>query len=422
MNYIGLADCNSFYASCERVFRPDLAGRPIVVLSNNDGCIVALSKEAKLIGIERGTPYFKAKELIEKCNVAVFSSNYTLYQNLSDRVMELLRILTGDIEIYSIDECFFHPQNLKSLDNADKYIESIAKYLRQGIGIPVSVGFARTKTLAKIANHVAKKNKLSFVLKEENEKEILKKTPIDDIWGIGWRSVPKLKSMGITNAWEFANLDDDILLKKFTVCGYNTAMELRGKQMIGRETPANLSVSSSISFSSPEKSFENLQKALACHCTTVCDKLYACNHKAQSFGVQLLTNRFHEDFRNSFGSIKLENPSYYVPDVLSECQKILRAIYERNIDYKSMRVIAWDLVKNSCTQGSLFSTQKDEQLNAKKESLNRTVHENKSLYCGTTASSKKQDLANRKMLSPLYTTNWLTLAGVGRSDSKNFLL
>lgn len=415
MNYIGLADCNSFYASCERVFRPDLIGKPIVVLSNNDGCIVALSKEAKALGIQRGAPYFKQKEILEKSHAAVFSSNYALYQNLSDRVMTLLKILTGDIEIYSIDECFFHPEE-------DIDIAALARYLKQGVGIPVSVGLARTKTLAKIANHIAKKGNLSFFLKEENEKKILQQTPVDDIWGLGWRSVPKLTSMGVKTAWDFANLDDEFLLKHFTVCGYNTACELRGIPMIGREIPAHLSVSSSISFSTPESSFQNLQCALACHCTTVADKLFKSDYKASSIAVQLYTSRFSDNFSVASDWRDLEVATNYVPDILEGAGKILEKIYQKNTNYKSMRVIAWNLVKEDSVQLNLFEAEEERVKREKKDSLNKAVHKSKSLYCGSTAAKKKQDLANRKMLSPVYGTSLQTMANAGLNDKKNFLL
>lgn len=412
MSFVGLADCNTFYASCERVFRPDLKDKPIVVLSNNDGCIVALSKEAKALGIKRGIPYFEAKPLLEKYNVAVFSSNYTLYQDLSDRVMEMLNLLTDGIEIYSIDECFFHKEKN---NNPEGFAASISKYLKKGLGLPVSVAMARTKTLAKIANHIAKKGNLSFVLHDYDEEKILKQTPVDDVWGIGWRSIPKCLNAGIKTAWDFANLSDDFLLKNFTVTGYNTAMELRGFKMIGKEKPANLSVSSSISFDHPVCSYSELYSALACHCTTVCDKLSRSGHYARFMAVQILTNRFADDYTNASGSAELEVPSSYIPDFVKTGERILNRIFNPQCKYKSLRIIVWDLCTRENLQMNLFD------YSAQTDSLNRKdkisgVARKMELYCASTNGMVKSDLAKRNMLSPMYTTSWDELPAVGKND------
>ncbi|MFZ9193126.1 MAG: Y-family DNA polymerase, partial [Candidatus Fonsibacter ubiquis] len=185
---IALVDCNSFYVSCERLFRPDLRRKPVVVLSNNDGCIISRSTEAKQVGIKMGEPYFKAKPLIDKYKVSVFSSNYELYGDMSRRVMKILKNFSPDIEFYSIDEAFLDLTNIK-MDNVKEYILNIRKVVLQWTGIPVSIGAANTKTLAKIANHVAKKNKLGveeFISKDKNEvDEILKTFPVQEVWGIG---------------------------------------------------------------------------------------------------------------------------------------------------------------------------------------------------------------------------------------------
>lgn len=411
--YIGLADCNSFYASCETLFRPDLTDRPIVVLSNNDGCIVALSKEAKDLGIQRGVPYFKVKAFLEKHNVSVFSSNYTLYQDISDRVMQMISLFSDSIEIYSIDECFFH----KQCDDYIGFASDLSSYLRRGIGVPVSVGIARTKTLAKIANHMAKKGKLSFFLDEGKEEEVLRKTPIDDIWGIGYRSIPKCISLGVRTAWDFASLDDDFLLKTFTVTGYNTALELRGKQMIGRESPANLSFSSSISFANPQSDFDELRKAVACHVTTVCEKLYAAGCYAGTVGLQLLTNRFGPSFTNAFDSGCLDNPSNYVPDLLCVCERLLQRIFVPRSAYRSVRVIAWDICRKSDLQLSLFDYEQTGEEMDLKENLSELVRQKK-ISCLTASSVRKQDLARRDFLSPMYTTRWSDLPSVGLSDDR----
>ena len=416
-DFIGLADCNTFYASCERVFRPDLTGKPIVVLSNNDGCIVALSKEAKALGIKRGIPYFEAKYIIDKNNVAVFSSNYTLYQDLSDRVMEMIGLLTDDREIYSIDECFFRKDNLK---DADLFSANLAKYLRKGIGIPVSVGMARTKTLAKIANHIGKKDRLSYVLQPEDEASVLKRTPVDEVWGIGYRSVHKLLNMGINTAWDYACLNDDFLLKHFTVTGFNTAQELRGIKAIGKENPAHLSVTSSISFASPTSDYSEIMRALACHCTTVSDKLLKSRHYASSVAVQLIEKKIPGDFRFSEAYTNLEFPTNYIPDLVKAGEAIVNRIYKSSCTYRSVRVLAFNLVSKDNIQGDLFSYKNQFKDLEIKDLVAKEAKKN-NLKTGSTGFLDKQNLTKRDFLSPMYTTRWSSLPVVGKSDKSVFV-
>lgn len=405
MKYVGLADCNTFYASCERIFRPDLYNRPIVVLSNNDGCIVALSKEAKALGIKRGTPYFKAKEDLEKNAVAVFSSNYTLYQDISDRISDMLGLLATDIEKYSIDESFFSLGDISD-DLAQQECTRLVHYLKKGIGIPVSIGMARTKTLAKIANHIAKKGNLSYLLLPYEEEKVLKQTPIDDIWGLGYRGAAKAVKMGLSNAWEFANLEDEVLLKNFTVTGYNTARELLGTKMIGKEKPAHLSLSSSISFAQPVSLYSDMEIAVACHCSCVCSKLVANKHKAKFVALQILTNRFKEDFSDTSGYAELESPTAYLPNITKAALSVLKAIFKENMQYKAVRVIVWDLSPGSYNQFSLFDNVRKIETEQKKDRLMETVNKNKNIKIGTCCSVKKNELASFKFLSPKYTTRW----------------
>lgn len=408
MEYVGLADCNSFYASCERVFRPDLRGKPIVVLSNNDGCIVALSKEAKEAGITRGIPYFKAKELLAQTGACVFSSNYTLYQDFSDRVSDLLSSFTTSCEKYSIDESFFCIGNV-STDYAKDYSEKLAKYLIQGIGIPVSIGMARTKTLAKIANHIAKKKNLHYVLTQQEEEEVLKSTSIDDIWGLGWRGTAKAVKMGMKTAWDFANCDMDFILKNFTVCGYRTAQELKGVKMIGRENPANLSVSSSISFATPCSDFNELKTALACHCSTVCFKLHASGFEAKQFGICLLTNKFDPDFSYSYAFASCDRQTGYLPSVIQLLTPLLQKLYVKDRRYKSVRVIAADLHRKQDFEVSLFDSEENLNLLKRQQAMTDLIFSEEGISCASSNFKKKRDLANSQLLSPFYTTRWSDL-------------
>ena len=225
---LALADCNNFYASCERLFQPHLRYKPIVVLSNNDGCVIARSNEAKAIGIKMGEPTFKIKRLIEKNNVHVFSTNFALYGDLSKRVMSTLRSEVKSIEIYSIDEAFM---DLEGEGGLEEKALMLKKKVFQHVGIPVSIGIASTKTLCKLANHIAKKYTKTgiFIFKDEKViKRALKWFPVEELWGIGRRYVKKLKSMGIHNASQLCQLDDNWIRKNLTVRGLKLVKELKG--------------------------------------------------------------------------------------------------------------------------------------------------------------------------------------------------
>ena len=235
---IALIDCNSFYASCERLFNPKLLGKPIVVLSNNDGCIITRSTEAKALGIKMGEPYFKAKKIIKKNNVKVFSSNYALYGDISQRVMEILLGFSPDVEIYSIDEAFLSFKGFKNYELLT-YCKYIRKTIKQWIGIPVSIGVGSTKTLSKIANHLAKKNNIYegvCILKDKKKiDEALNKTEIGDVWGIG-RSLSKfLKKYNVCNAKQFSLLDRGWVRKNMGVVGERIQLELHGVSCLGIE-------------------------------------------------------------------------------------------------------------------------------------------------------------------------------------------
>ena len=227
-----LADCNSFYASCERVFNPKLKNKPVVVLSNNDGCIVARTTEAKKLGIKMGEPLFKAKKTIEKHNVKVFSSNYTLYGSMSNRVMRILELFFPDIEIYSIDEAFMEISSLKKIYNYSRYATKVRKVIFQWTGIPISIGIGETKTLAKVANHIVKNNQemngVFDLTKIKNKENILKKIKIKEIWGIGSKLSNFLVKNDICNARDFIQLDNRWVRKNINILGLKTKMELSG--------------------------------------------------------------------------------------------------------------------------------------------------------------------------------------------------
>ena len=231
---IALVDCNSFYVSCERLFNPKIQNKPVVVLSNNDGCVISRSNEAKSLGIKMGEPYFKVKELIKRNNVNIFSSNYALYGDLSRRVMKVLKTFSTNVEIYSIDEAFIDLSFLKEED-VENYGKEIRKKVLRWTGIPTSVGISTTKTLSKVANHIAKKERTGVMYLNKNIDERLKKFPIQDVWGVG-RQLSKLYiKNGIENAYQLKSVSNTWVKKSTNVLGSRTAMELRGVTCIGLE-------------------------------------------------------------------------------------------------------------------------------------------------------------------------------------------
>ena len=232
---IALVDCNSFYVSCERLFNPKIRNVPVVVLSNNDGCVISRSTEAKALGIKMGEPYFKVKELVKKNNVQIFSSNYSLYGDLSRRVMRVLKGFSDKIEIYSIDEAFIDLSHIKD-EMTEEYGKKIRERVLKWTGIPTSVGISCTKTLSKVANHVAKKNKAGVIFLKKDIDEILKKFEISDVWGVG-RQLSKLYiKNGIDNAYKLKNISNTWVKKSTNVLGAKTVMELRGISCIDLET------------------------------------------------------------------------------------------------------------------------------------------------------------------------------------------
>lgn len=334
-----LVDCNSFYASCERIFRPDLKDKPIGVLSNNDGCIVALSRELKALGIPRGTPAFKIEHLIEKHNITLFSSNYTLYGDISDRVMKTLAQFAPEIEIYSIDEAFLNLTNMLC-DDYWEYGREIKNTIARWTGIPVSVGIGPTKTLAKLANHVAKKYKkfdgVFNIVNHPKKDKILESIPVNNVWGIGRRHTKRLNEMGVMNALQFSELPEKWVKQKMSLIGVRTMKELRGISCIDMDLihdPKN--IVSSKSFGHPVTTFEDMQEAISTYCITALEKLRRDASIAKTLTVFIQTN----PFKNSpqYFNYKTENlntPSAYTPEFLRLSTKLLKKIFKTGYSYK----------------------------------------------------------------------------------------
>ena len=308
-NKVALIDCNSFYVSCERLFNPKINNKPVVVLSNNDGCVISRSTEAKKIGIRMGEPYFKVKELVRKNNVHIFSSNYALYGDISRRIMKTLKSFSDKIEIYSIDEAFVDLSHVE-----DKEIENYGKEIRERIlkwtGIPTSVGIAKTKTLSKVANHIAKKNKTGVIYLNENIDNHLKKFHISDIWGVGKQLSKLYIKNGIDTAYELKNISNTWVKKSTNVLGAKTVMELRGITCINLETQETKRKSCCVSrsFGKKVESLEKLQESITTHCLNAAEKIRNDNQTTRSITIYIRTSPFDKNRKYYSNSITIDLP------------------------------------------------------------------------------------------------------------------
>lgn len=292
---IGVVDCNNFFVSCERVFAPKLIGRPAVVLSSNDGCVVARSNEAKAMGIAMGIPFFKVKGLVESGQLCALSSNYALYGDMSRRVMSVIRRHVPEMEQYSIDECFIV---LPEIEDYQAFGCRLSQIVEQWTGIPVSVGLAPTKTLAKLASRFAKKHKgyrgCCLIDTQEKRRKALEFTNLRDVWGIGRKSAAKLEQMGLHTAWQFARSGQKQIRKLMGVAGEETWRELNGESVLGLTMPTpRKSIQSTRSFNRPLLTTRELHTALADFCAQVAEKLRKENACARTVGIFFATDRFN---------------------------------------------------------------------------------------------------------------------------------
>lgn len=366
---IALIDCNNFFVSCERVFRPELAGRPVIVLSNNDGCAVAMSNEAKALGIKRGDPYFKIKSVCERNNVAVLSGNHRLYGDMSSRVMAMLHSLTDtDIEVYSIDEAFVPIS--PAVGDPEGFGRYVVKSVLRHTGIPVSMGIAPTKTLAKVAARFAKKHKgyrgACLIDNEEKRIKALELTQVGDVWGIGRRLTRRLTERGITTALQLANIDEARASRMFNVTTMRTWRELNGTPCITHEPvqPDKQTITSSRSFASDVRQFEELRKAVCSFATIVGRKLRKQNGVAGEVTVFLCTNRFHENEPQYYNTatVRLPDPTDYTPLLAQAATEAARAIYREGYGFKKAGVTVSRITSRATLQPNLFAdTDADER-------------------------------------------------------------
>jgi DNA polymerase V len=422
-----IVDCNSFYASCEKVFQPQLIGRPIVVLSNNDGCIIALNDEAKAMGVPMGEPYFKAKEICEQQGISVFSSNYALYGDLSRRVMQTIASIYPDIEVYSIDECF--------LDLDEKYIgdlhafgRSIVERVMLWTGIPVSIGVAPTKVLSKIANRLSKKDKPRYkgvyVIQTPDEiEDALRRTKVGDVWGVGWNSVRKLHYQGIDTAYKLACMSEEWGHKNMGgVVGVRLIKELNGISVRGQSLGLDHKqhIASTRSFGRPVGTLTELKEAVATYTSRAAEKLR--NQGSAAAVIQVFARTYKDDNSNRWNAQKeeghkaeggsaLRKLSYATDstnELIKQAMEAIEDVFKPDLYYKKAGVILSGLVPKEAIQQHLFEVNPD---NAKNKVISKALDAiNKRMGIDTINFAANGVKTNWKMRSELrsscYTTQW----------------
>lgn len=416
MKLLGLADCNNFYCSCERVFQPDLRNKPVVVLSNNDGCIIARSNEAKVLGLKMGDPFFKVQDILDNNGVAVFSSNYNLYGDMSRRVMSLLSRYTPNIEIYSIDEAFLDLSGMGSSDQLLSYSRDMIRNITKGTGIPISLGIAPTRTLAKMASKFAKMHKgyegVCLMDTEEKREKALKLFDIADVWGIGPRHSATLSYYGVKTAWDFTQKSESWVRKLFTVTGVRTWKELQGISCISvDELPHKKTVCTSRSFADQGLcKLSDVEEAVANFAAACSRKLKEQHTICGGLTLFAYTSRFRTDLPTDciHHSMQLYVPTNDQQELVSIAVKLLRMDWKGDgyYHYKKAGVIVWDISRDNAIQTNLFDTVDRERQSALAkavDAINRK-HGHNTLRMAVQGFDKSWHLKN-EYISRQYTTN-----------------
>ena len=415
-----LADCNNFFASCERVFRPDLQGKPVIVLSSNDGCAVARSNEAKALGIQMGAPFFKIKHIVEKHNVAVFSGNMALYGDMSRRVKWVLEGYAPAVEVYSIDEAFLDLRGITGID-FDAYAKEISAQCWKLTSIPVSIGIAPTKTLAKIASKLCKQYpKLRggcYMHRPQDIEKVLRKFPIEDVWGIGRKSAAKLQARYIKTAYDFTQLPETAVRSMMGITGVRTWKELQGIPCIEFEDgfEAKQSICVSRSFSSEIYELGDLQEQIANFAATLAEKLRKQGSVTSEIAVFAYTNRFKEDQPQTHSSalVTFPTPTAGQKSIITSAVKAVREFFRSGYGYKKAGVIATGVMAESEATPSLFD---DPHALEQEQKITEALSAINSAFGDGTIKLAVQGSGHIKTTcqkqSPHYTTRWTDLPKV----------
>ncbi|MGD0710048.1 MAG: Y-family DNA polymerase [Bacteroidales bacterium] len=407
-----LVDCNNFYASCARVFRPDLIGKPVVVLSNNDGCVIARSNEAKSIGVPMGAPAFENEELFKKHHVHVFSANFALYGDMSQRVMNILYEYTPEIEIYSIDEAFLDLTGFEKF-NLQAYGQEMQCRVTKWIGIPISIGIAPTKALAKVANRVAKKypsntKNVYFIDSEEKRIKALKWVKIEDVWGIGEQHSKRLKSLNVNTAFAFTQLNDSWVRKNLSVMGLRLKQDLQGISTLDlEEFQAKKNIATTRSFEKNYTELEQLKERVTTFAVTCAEKLRKQKSCCNAMMVFIHTNGFRKELPQYSRNIivKLPFPTNSGIELARFAVEALERIFKNGFSYKKAGVMVMDFSQENKTQLKFF-----ENSNPKHIPLMQSLDKINNMFGQQKVKLASQDLKRmwkmrQEKLSPRYTTN-----------------
>jgi DNA polymerase V len=414
-NIFALVDCNNFYVSCERVFNPSLEKKPLVVLSNNDGCIIARSNEAKALGIKMGTPFFKCKDLIKKYKVEVFSSNYALYGDMSQRVMNTLQNFTPELEVYSIDEAFLSLNGF-NYKNPTEYAQLIRTTVKKWTGIPVSIGIGPTKVLSKIANKLAKKNQqcngIFNITNHSSIEDLLESIEVADVWGIGRQYAQFLNRHGVFSAQHLKYASDGWIRKNLTVVGLRIVWELRGKScmLLKEAPPPKKGIGSSRSFGRPVETLYELGEAISAYVSRAAEKLRGQKSVVSILYIYLTTSRFKDEPPYSNGiTLKLPIPTAYTPHLINYAKQGLSKIYRSGYRYQKVGVFLTDILPQDHIQLDLF-TKGDINLSVKRKIMSTLDYINKkwgrnTMQCATAGIGKRW-IMRQSLKSQNFTTRW----------------
>ena len=414
-----LVDCNNFYASCEKLFRPDLTHKPVVVLSNNDGCIIARSKEAKKLGIKMGLPVFQVRDLLQKHQIVAFSSNYALYADMSQRVMNTLESLAPRVEVYSIDEAFLDLTGVAYSQGLTEFGLEVRRTVQKHIGITVCVGIAPTKTLAKLANHAAKTwpktGGVVDLTSTERQRKLLGLLPVGEVWGIGGKLTKRLEQLGITTALQLADAEPKFIRQHFSVVVERTVRELNGESCIALEdvAPTKKQIVSSRAFGERITDKQHMREAISEYISRACKKLRQEQQQAKHLTVFLRTSPFSDKDApySASKSLELDSPTSDTRVFLVSAMRLLDSLWVNGYRYAKAGVMLSDFYDPGVYQPSLFDEplavkESDQKLMQLMDTLN-SKH-GKTLWFASQGAKQEWGM-KREMLSPSYTTNWREL-------------
>ncbi|WP_028468963.1 translesion error-prone DNA polymerase V subunit UmuC [Neptunomonas japonica] len=416
-----LVDCNNFYASCERLFRPDLRGRPIVVLSNNDGCIVARSAEAKALGIRMAVPLFEVQEQLLHENVQVFSSNYALYGDISARVMNILEQMVADIEVYSIDEAFLDLNSIDNASSAEAFGIKIKQRVENWVGISVSVGIAPTKTLAKLANNAAKRYRKTAgvvdLTSAKRQEKLLNITPVKEVWGIGSRLAKQLNNVGIDTALQLARSQPGWIRQQFSISVERTVRELNGLSCIDMESspPAKKQILCSRTFGVRVADYKDMHAALCKHCERATEKLREQGKQARVVSIFIKTSPFspNQSYYRDSASCILDTPTHDTRDITQAAIQLLKTIYKEGLLYMKTGVMLADFYEPGTFQATLWDKPSPfRNSTALMQAIDKINKSGKGHICFAGQQRSHGWKMKQEKLSPAYTTQWSDIPSI----------